>query len=110
MTPTPGTPARRQSGSTIRIIQLLLGAVAIAGVFWLLQFSTNSICCGDYDGYYHIKWSRTLWEGMKAGKFPPEFPWLPLPTLNSKEYIGHRLLFHIMQITFAEFSEPRRDA
>ena len=110
MTPSPGTTATRQPGSTIRIIQLLAGAVAIAGTFWLLQYSTNAICCGDYDGYYHIKWSRTLWEGMKGGKFPPEFPWLPLTTLNSKEYVDHHLLFHIMQIPFAEFSDPRQGA
>jgi hypothetical protein len=110
MTPSPGTPAKHQSGSALRIIQLLAGAIAIAGVFWLLQFSTNSICCGDYDGYYHIKWSRSLWEGMKGGKFPPEFPWLPLTTLNSKEYVDHHLLFHIVQIPFAEFSDPRKGA
>ena len=109
MTPYPGTVTAK-SGSTLRIIQLLIGVVAIAAIFWLLQFSTNSICCGDYDGYYHIKWSRSLWEGMKGGKFPPEFPWLPLTTLNSKEYVDHHLLFHIMQIPFAEFSDPRKGA
>jgi hypothetical protein len=80
------------------------------GLFWLLQFSTNSICCGDFDGYYHTKWSRTLWEGMKSRQFPPQFPWLPLTTLNSKEYVDHHLLFHIMQIPFAEFSDPRKGA
>ena len=110
MTPTPGKPAKQKYSSLLRIIQLFIGAVAIAGIFWLLQFSTNSICCGDYDGYYHIKWSRSLWEGMKSNKFPPEFPWLPLTTLNSKEYVDHHLLFHIMQIPFAEFSDPRKGA
>ena len=109
MTPYPGTVTPK-SGSTLRIIQLLIGVVAIAGIFWFLQFSTNSICCGDYDGYYHIKWSRSLWEGMKGGQFPPDFPWLPLTTLNSKEYVDHHLLFHIMQIPFAEFSDPRKGA
>ncbi len=110
ITPPAGTITRPRSGSILRTIQLLLGVVAIAGVFWLLQSSTDSICCGDYDGYYHIKWSRSLWEGMKAHKFPPEFPWLPLTTLNSKEYVDHHLLFHIMQIPFAEFSDPRKGA
>ena len=66
MTPPPGRITRPNLGSILRTIQLLLGVVAIAGVFWLLQSSTDSICCGDYDGYYHIKWSRSLWEGMKA--------------------------------------------
>ena len=53
-------PAKLTSESTIRIIQFLIGAVAIVLVFWQLQFSTNAICCGDYDGYYHIKWTRAL--------------------------------------------------
>jgi hypothetical protein len=110
MTPRRGIPTRPESGTTLRISQFLIGAIAIVGIFWLLQYSTDSICCGDYDGYYHIKWSRTLWEGMKARSFPPEFPWLPLTTLNSKEYVDHHLLFHIMQIPFAEFSDPRKGA
>jgi hypothetical protein len=110
MTPRPGILTRLQSETTIRILQLLVGAIAIAVIFWLLQYSTNSICCGDYDGYYHVKWSRTLWEGMKSGKFPPEFPWLPLTTLNPKEYVDHHLLFHIMQIPFVEFSDARTGA
>lgn len=107
MTTRPGILTRLQSGSFIRIIQLLLGAVAIGVIFWQLQFSTPAICCGDYDGYYHVKWSRTLWEGMKARQFPPEFHWLPLTTLNPKEYVDHHLLFHIMQMPFAASSDPR---
>ena len=107
MTPRPGILTRLQPETTLRIIQFLIGAVGIAIIFWLLQFSTNAICCGDYDGYYHIQWSRMLWEGIKSGNFPPEFPWLPLTTLNPKDYVDHHLLFHIMQIPFAEFSDPR---
>lgn len=91
----------------VTVIQFVIGAVAIAVVFWQLQFTTNSICCGDYDGYYHIKWSRALWESIKARSFPPEFPWLPLTTLSPKEYVDHHLLFHIMQIPFASFRDPR---
>jgi len=110
MEPRPGKPTRLQPETAVRITQFLVGAVAIAGLFYLLQFSTTSICCGDYDGYYHIKWSRTLWEGIKSGRFPPEFPWLPLTTLNPKDYVDHHLLFHIMQIPFAESSDPRMGA
>ena len=95
---------------TLRIIQFLIGAVAIVLVFWQLQYSTNAICCGDYDGYYHIKWTRELWAGIKAGSFPPEFPWLPLTTLNPKGYVDHHLLFHIMQIPFAAFRDPQHGA
>lgn len=94
----------------VTVIQFVIGVVAIALVFWQLQFSTNSICCGDFDGYYHIKWTRTLWEGIKARQFPPAFPWLPLTTLGPKEYVDHHLLFHIMQIPFAAFRDPRLGA
>lgn len=102
--------SRFQSESSIRILQFVVGAVAIGVIFWQLQFSTSAICCGDFDGYYHIKWTRTLWEGMKSSRFPPEFPWLPLTTLNPKDYVDHHLLFHIMQIPFAAFSDPRLGA
>ena len=102
--------AKLTSESTLRIIQFLIGVVAIVLIFWQLQFSTNSICCGDYDGYYHIKWTRLLWESIKAGSFPPDFVWLPLTTLSPKEYVDHHLLFHIMQIPFAAFRDPRMGA
>ncbi len=110
MTTPSGILSRFQSEPAIRIIQLLIGAVAIGFIFWLLQFSTSAICCGDFDGYYHIKWTRTLWEGIKSGHFPPAFPWLPLTTLNQKDYVDHHLLFHIIQIPFAAFSDPRLGA
>ena len=102
--------AKLTSESTLRIIQFLIGVVAIVLVFWQLQFSTNSICCGDYDGYYHIKWTRLLWDSIKAGAFPPDFVWLPLTTLSPKEYVDHHLLFHIMQVPFAAFRDPRMGA
>jgi len=43
-----------KSDSAMRAADLLAGAIAIALVFWWLQFSTRAICCGDFDGYYHI--------------------------------------------------------
>ncbi|HEU4934568.1 MAG TPA: hypothetical protein VFT48_20955, partial [Pyrinomonadaceae bacterium] len=110
MTTSSGKLSRLQSEQSIRIIQLLIGAIAIGIIFWKLQWSTSAICCGDFDGYYHIKWTRTLWESMKSGKFPPPFPWLPLTTLNPKDYVDHHLLFHIFQIPFAAFSDPRLGA
>ena len=99
--------SRFQSDSALRNIQFIVGALAIGIVFWRLQFSTSAICCGDFDGYYHVKWARTLWESMKGSKFPPAFPWLPLTTLNAKDYVDHHLLFHIIQIPFAAVSDPR---
>ena len=110
MTTSSGIVSRFQSESSIRILQFLAGTLVIGIIFWQLQFSTNSICCGDFDGYYHIKWTRVLWEGIKHRTFPPAFPWLPLTTLNSKDYVDHHLLFHIFQIPFAAFSDPRLGA
>ncbi len=110
MTTSSGILSRFQSQSSIRILQFVAGAVFIGIIFWQLQFSTDSICCGDYDGYYHVKWTRVLWEGMKSRTFPPAFPWLPLTTLNPKDYVDHHLLFHIFQIPFVAFSDPRLGA
>lgn len=107
---TSGKLSALQSETVIRVLQLVIGAVAIGLVFWKLQFSTNSICCGDFDGYYHIKWSRILWESIKNGKLAPNFPWLPLTTLNPKDYVDHHYLFHIIQIPFAQFKDPRLGA
>lgn len=86
-----------------RGLYLIVGAVVIAMVFRHLQFSTASICCGDFDGYYHIKWSQLLWEGIKSRHFPPAFTWLPLTTLDQTGYVDHHLLFHILQIPFTWF-------
>jgi len=107
---TSGKLSALQSDTAIRIVQLAVGVIAITFIFWRLQFSTSAICCGDFDGYYHIKWSRTLWEAFKAGKLVPLFPWLPLTTLNPKDYVDHHWLFHIIQIPFAQFRDPRMGA
>ncbi|MEP6919686.1 MAG: hypothetical protein ABI967_01080 [bacterium] len=89
-----------QSETAVRGVQFVAGAIAITLIFWKLQFSTNAICCGDFDGYYHIKWSRMLWESVRHHPFPPVFHWLPLTTLNPARYVDHHLLFHIFQIPF----------
>jgi len=110
MTTSSGILSRFQSESSIRILQFVAGAIVVGIIFWQLQFSTDSICCGDYDGYYHVKWTRVLWEGIKSRTFPPAFPWLPLTTLNPKDYVDHHLLFHIFQIPFVAGSDPRLGA
>src|ERR1700730_13712202 len=89
-----------KSESAMRAVLLATAAIVIGLIFWRLQFSTNAICCGDFDGYYHIKWSRMLWEAMRNHSFPPVFSWLPLTTLNPTNYVDHHLLFHIFQIPF----------
>jgi hypothetical protein len=110
MTTSSGTLSRFKSPQVIRSIEFVAGAVIVIWIFRKLQFSTSAICCGDFDGYYHIEWTRTLWQSMKSGHFPPQFPWLPLTTLNSKDYVDHHLLFHIFQIPFAASGDPRLGA
>lgn len=91
---------------------ILLGtaAIVIPVIFWRLQFSTNAICCGDFDGYYHIKWSHMLWESLRQGVLPPPFNWLPLTTLDPKHFVDHHLLFHAFQIPFTWFGDLRLGA
>jgi hypothetical protein len=109
MKPT-GKLSALQSEPVLRNLQLAVGVAAIGFIFWKLQFSTTAICCGDFDGYYHIKWSRELWHSFRSGRLVPAFPWLPLTTLNPKDYVDHHLLFHIIQIPFARFVDPRLGA
>ncbi len=93
-------PEFLQSAPALRAVQLCAGAIAIGLVFWQLQFATGAICCGDFDGYYHIKWSQMLWQSLRGHSFPPLFIWLPLTTLDPKNYVDHHLLFHFFQIPF----------
>jgi hypothetical protein len=106
MKPT-GKLSALQSEPVLRVLQLAVGVIAIGLIFWRLQFSTTAICCGDFDGYYHIKWSRELWQSLKSTGFVPSFPWLPLTTLNPKDYVDHHWLFHIIQIPFAQYGDVR---
>lgn len=89
---------------------LIFGAVVIGLIFRRLQYANQAVCCGDFDGYYHIRWSRLLWEGMRQGHFPPSFNWLPLTTLNPKDYVDHHLFFHFLQIPFTWFGDLRAGA
>ncbi len=91
-------------------IHLATGALAIGLMYTYLQFSTAAICCGDFDGYYHTRWSRLLWEAFWERKFPPAFTWLPLTTLNPQDYVDHHFLFHIFQIPFTWFGDLRTGA
>ena len=84
---------------------LAAGALAAGLLMGWLQFSTDAICCGDFDGYYHARWSQLLWQGTKAGDFTPEFKWLPLTTLNPRDYVDHHYLFHLLQAPFVSLGE-----
>ena len=107
------TPAKSQSWSefleteaAVRVIYLIFGFLAILMVMSFLQTRTDAICCGDWDGYYHIKWSSMLWENFKHFKWLPTFEWLPLTVLNPKDYADHHFLFHLLQIPFLWFFQP----
>jgi len=110
MKPSPHLSGIFQSESALRAVQLGAAAIAIGLIFWQLQFSTSAICCGDFDGYYHIKWSRMLWESLRNHNFPPTFSWLPLTTLDPKHYVDHHLLFHFFQMPFTWFGDLRLGA
>src|ERR1700682_48508 len=99
-----------RSEAARRNLKLISAAVAVGLIFWRLQFSTRSICCGDYDGYYHIMWSRLLWEGFRGHHLRPAFIWLPLTTLNPQDYVDHHWLFHVFQIPFTWFRDLRMGA
>src|SRR5215510_8756985 len=100
-----------KSESAVRTTELGVGALAIGILFWRLQFATTAICCGDFDGYYHMKWAQLLWENIKAKRFrPPTFTWLPLTTLNPRDYVDHHLLFHVLLIPFTWFRDMQTGA
>ncbi len=95
-----------ETEQAVRTIYLVFGFFAIVLLMVLLQFSTQAICCGDWDGYYHIRWSALLWENFSHFKWLPEFKWLPLTVLNPNDYADHHFLFHVLQIPFLWFFEP----
>ncbi len=108
-TPAPAKVTWRQyleTESATRVVYLVFGLIAITMVMSFLQFRTEAICCGDWDGYYHIRWSQLLWESISQGRWLPTFEWLPLTVLNPQDYNDHHFLFHLLQIPFLWFFEP----
>lgn len=95
-----------ETDEATRYVYLVFAFIAIAMLMGFLQFRTDAICCGDWDGYYHIKWSSLLWENFSQGKWLPRFEWLPLTVLNPDHYADHHFLFHLLQIPFLWFFEP----
>ena len=89
-----------------RYVYLVFAFIAIAMVIGFLQFRTDAICCGDWDGYYHIKTAQLMWQNFSHGKWLPTFEWLPLTVLNPARYADHHFLFHLLQIPFLWFFEP----
>jgi hypothetical protein len=95
-----------ESEAATRFVYLIFGLIAAAMVLGYLQFRTEAICCGDWDGYYHIRWSALLWESLSSGRGLPVFNWLPLTVLNPTHYNDHHFLFHLAQIPFLWVFEP----
>jgi hypothetical protein len=95
-----------ETEEAVRSVYLIFGFFVIVLLMTRLQFSTDAICCGDWDGYYHIGWSQELWNSFKSGHWLPEFKWLPLTVLNPQAYADHHFLFHLLQIPFLWFFEP----
>ncbi len=95
-----------ETEAAARVVYLVFGFIAISLVMWFLQRQTEAICCGDWDGYYHIRWSQLLWQNFSQGQWLPSFEWLPLTVLNPQDYNDHHFLFHLLQIPFLWFLEP----
>lgn len=101
--------ARQNKGAALPRRQSHLPHLAAAfflctGLFAWLQWGTRDVCCGDFDGYYHIKWSRLLWEGLRSGHLPA-FSWLPLTSLNAQHYADQHFFFHLLLIPFTWFKD-----
>lgn len=94
------------SEARTQLIYGAFGLAMIAIVMSWLQSSTKAICCGDFDGYYHIRWSQLLWDNFRQGKWLPDFIWLPLTVLSPSSYADHHFLFHLLQIPFLWLFEP----
>lgn len=73
--------------------------IFLAGV----QFSTPNLV--DNNGYYHIKMAFL----MRSQGLKPDFPWLPLTILNTKEFVDHHFLFHVLLAPFT-FGDLRSGA
>jgi hypothetical protein len=95
-----------ETDEATRAVYFVFAVLASAMVMSFLQFRTSAICCGDWDGYYHIRWSSLLWESLSSGNGLPTFEWLPLTVLNAAHYNDHHFLFHLLQIPFLWFFEP----
>ena len=75
-----------------------------SALFAWLQSGSQNVCCGDFDGYYHLRWSSLLWAGLRSGHLPA-FRWLPLTSLNPSRYADQHFLYHLLLIPFTWFDD-----
>ena len=90
-------PAFLKSDKTIFAAQFVTGAVVIVAMFILLQYSTQAICCGDYDGYYTSSGAGCF--GRDANRsLPPTH--LVAVTRSIRQYVDHHSfsLFHSFHV------------
>ena len=77
------------------LVVIVIGVMAVAVANGVVQFSTAAICCGDYDGYYHTRFSQLLWQSIWQGGFPAKLQALPLTTWRAEVFSDHHFLFHL---------------
>jgi hypothetical protein len=86
-------------------VELAAAFALIFAVMYVIEFAGPAIL--DNDGFYHMRWSRTLRE-----QFPhlPRFQSLPLTSLNEADYVDHHYLFHVLLMPFTFGSDMRLGA
>lgn len=95
-------PLEGLASRTRRIVHAVAAVGIVVAVLAYLQAQTYGII--GVDGYYHIRWSRMLWDGLLRGEIP-EFTALPLTILDAPRYVDHHFLFHVFQIPFTWFDD-----
>src|SRR5689334_20449312 len=76
-------------------VEMAVAFALIFAVMHWIEYGGPAIL--DNDGFYHMRWSRTLRE-----QFPhlPRFQSLPLTSLNEGDYVDHHYLFHVLLMPF----------
>ncbi|HKP13844.1 MAG TPA: hypothetical protein VJZ91_17110 [Blastocatellia bacterium] len=92
--PAPPLTARSRLAPP-KPVELAIAFAVIFAVMSVIEFGGPAIL--DNDGFYHMRWSRTLRE-----QFPrlPRFQSLPLTTLDADDYVDHHYLFHVLLMPF----------
>ncbi|HJQ23108.1 MAG TPA: hypothetical protein VKA60_04275 [Blastocatellia bacterium] len=102
--PAPATALQRTPRRLVvpKPVELIIAFALIVVVMRWIEFAGPAIL--DNDGFYHMRWSRTLRE-----QFPhlPRFQALPLTILNEQDYVDHHYLFHVLLMPFT-FGEDMR--
>lgn len=105
--PAPATPLQREPRRLVvpKAVEIIIALALIVVVMRWIEFGGPAIL--DNDGFYHMRWSRTLRE-----QFPhlPRFQSLPLTILNEQDYVDHHYLFHVLLMPFTFGQDMRLGA